>query len=767
MRISSAEPAAITQARAAGKDSEIYERTKQNWPNYWPQFRERNLASKNGIPTGVVPVDIDSKDNPDLVLYPELLLQLPYVLASFYSFGGKGITALCAVNPASYTTFEEYGTAYDSLWLDVLQRTNLMPDASMRNGDRRLVLTSSSIHVNDFFEYFEPKNIARHSGSEEGNALYERFNNDHATDDLFFQVLEQTGWSRTKSGSEKYWCRPGKVGGISAIYGGHGTFKGLFTVLTDNAGMLKKGGYSKARAYRILTFGDANGANGNFFRYLTGKYGQQTAPTVQKWDGSNIGLTQPKSAADDVWGNGLTIDEVIDKLAQSGTEPKIADFKMDYWPTRMQDIAQTMAAATGMKIEYFANAMISAIVTATRGRVGIRVRENYTQSPVLFSISLGRAGIMKSPPHEIMNRSIMKIEHELYKNYEAKLTEYEYLVELPKNEMKNIGAEKPAKPPQADSIIATDGTVEGYIKALRAKGSIGLFYDEIINFFTSMGKYSGNQSSDVAFFLSIFGRTDISRKLSSAQINIKAPFMPISGTGVTSTIIKELKKFKVNGFWERWCYFIVTDETPEVHRSRFDTENQFDISGTLAEWEVFIRNIFNYYDNFSSENSTFKNLIIYDAQALQILERHEQTLIEFRNKALEKKDESLLSLYKKVETIFSRLPIIFWLMRVFENGKIDDFDALPPAEPVDVWAAVELLNYLISTWQYVHFKLFNDDDPAAMIGQELSDFRKNLALKLRAEYPNESYQKITDAVNKMTPGQKPATRSTVHRWITT
>ena len=251
--------------------------------------------------------------------------------------------------------------------------------------------------------------------------------------------------------------------------------------------------------------------------------------------------------------------------------------------------------------------------------------------------------------------------------------------------------------------------------------------------------------------------------------------MPIFGTGILEKMVKELKKGHTDtGMYERWTYWIQPQlkEGEEIKKrsikSRLAQPEKGAADGKMAmiRWSNFIDKMFYFFNSHKAESPIMLN---YDETATKQVELWENWFFDQEHEFAKAGKSELISLYAKIKIYFYRLPALFWAARIFGtdiNAQHDYTKVLDTTIRVeDILAAQNIINYLITTYTYMHEELFNVHDPNTLDRSEISDFRRSLVKKLRTKHPDVSYRTIAEAVNRLTPASKGVTHVTVGNWI--
>lgn len=225
----------------------------------------------------------------------------------------------------------------------------------------------------------------------------------------------------------------------------------------------------------------------------------------------------------------------------------LGSFPMDVFPTKVQDIILTLLEDNGFRPEYTACAALAAVSHAIGNTHHIRIKRDWTCSPALYFILVGRPGLGKTPPLRMLFRYLYKKDSVKVAEYQEAMKDYRKALAKAKE-----GGEIPEKPILLKSILS-DFTPEALVASHAAnKRGILVFYDEIMGMLNTVGRYTA--SNLIELFLMAFSMTPLDNVRCSRDVpqTVLYPCITLAGTLQTAKFIDFLKfGLNDNGFTDR------------------------------------------------------------------------------------------------------------------------------------------------------------------------------------------------------------------------
>jgi hypothetical protein len=762
-QIRTGDGAQVEEARAAGKESAKYRENKEARPFVCFNTRFRGEKTQGtGEMTGLCYIDIDSKENPgfDAETGKNVIIELPYVVAVWRSFGGDGLGILCAI--PENTTHTEFSDVYDEISCEIseLFPDGVQTDVACRNHNRGNFLSwdTNIFTANaDKVVRFQPIKIAEQQPETHGTIT--KYNTDSATIKEATQLLEASGW-RTVRG--KYWTRPGKARGVSAIFNDFGQFAGKLKVYTSEGGSLPEGMHSRFDVLMHLAHGGNRDAaisdiRGRGFAEKTNTPTRASAPARPQQPAQPAQPTfAPVAATDPI---AELVNEICEKI-DLGETPKIKDFPYWAFPVAVQELAADYAAKFNGKLEYILPAMLSVAGAATRKKVNLNVANGWIEYPIFWTVAAGPAGDGKSHPVQRIIRPLLEHQNKLdaahaadKERYEHEKAEYESLNKS-ERQASDANGRAPVEP-KALTLFATDATIEGILSEMgKSNGFLFMHSDEFMGFVDSLNSYKGGKGSDLQTVLKMWSRSDIHKVLATkAKTSVVNPFFPIAGCAVLADLSKYMgQKGMTNGFFERVLYCI-----PKHSEYK---ERDFSEVGAdpLDTWDARITSYIS-----SCESMPEAITLRYGADVAAKKQQTEKKLVARKTRYHEEGDNKRIELEAKLDTYTHRVAVALWAMNDIFYGPLGE------NVPTTIYdCALDIIDYFRSTAHHVIGLTEKTDMPHENSPEELAKLRKKIAKQAYFLVPEEHKTNwtriVVDVVNKTIGEANKVNASTVRNW---
>lgn len=225
-------------------------------------------------------------------------------------------------------------------------------------------------------------------------------------------------------------------------------------------------------------------------------------------------------------------------------------FPVDALPEKLSCFVQNTAEALSCPPDFpgiFALSVMSAAIGSTRV---VRLKEGWTEPPVLYSVVVAPPASKKSPVFKLAMKPVIKKQLELKREYDINKAAFEVEMELWEKSKKS--SVRPPKPLMGRNFV-NDFTIEALAKILRnnPKGLL-LGMDEISAWINSMDQYRKGRGADREKWLSLWTCSDIvvDRVSIDDSIVLHRPFVSVTG----GTQPDKLKLFQADvhdGFMDR------------------------------------------------------------------------------------------------------------------------------------------------------------------------------------------------------------------------
>lgn len=181
----------------------------------------------------------------------------------------------------------------------------------------------------------------------------------------------------------------------------------------------------------------------------------------------------------------------------------------------------------------------------------INIKNEWSASPSVYMMLIGRPGLGKTPPLNFLYKPIYDLDDLLDEKYNQEMDRYE------SNKDSGDGNEK-VKPPKWITNIISDFTPEALIEAhWRNLRGIAIVVDEIIGLFNSAKRYTSKNNLYEDLLTAYSGGTLKVIRKTARPICVKSPCINIIGTAQTNMLHEIFRKeFIANGLLDRFILFI-------------------------------------------------------------------------------------------------------------------------------------------------------------------------------------------------------------------
>jgi hypothetical protein len=354
------------------------------------------------------------------------------------------------------------------------------------------------------------------------------------------QLIEQEPWENLlvsegwqPNGEHKgtsTWIRPGKNAGVSGKlnFGG----KNLFHVFTTNAGMPAGKSYGKFRFWMYSQGFDDS-------RQIEAAKAYLPADVVeadeQQWRRSRDA------------GNGDPAEISPDRIGQDLLTPVLADnytpFPTDLLPDVLRRFVCDSAASSGGDPVMTLMPALAVCATAIGNSRSIKAKRDWIQPSLLWTVTIGDSGTMKSPPIKHATAPLHAHQVDLIEQSQQDMAQYKAEMGAHKQatrkwEKDPVGLPPidPTKPPNRRCIVS-NATIQsiGPILQENPRGLL-LSRDELSGWFASFNQFNGSNatiSADGALWCEAY---DASTWVIDRATNRQFLFIPAAYVSVTGTI---------------------------------------------------------------------------------------------------------------------------------------------------------------------------------------------------------------------------------------
>ncbi len=187
-------------------------------------------------------------------------------------------------------------------------------------------------------------------------------------------------------------------------------------------------------------------------------------------------------------------------------------FPVEALPEPVRGFVQTGAKAIGCDLSFIALPMLAALASAIGNTRRIRLKQGWTEPPILWCAVVAESGDKKSPPLDLVKRPLEKRQRKSFKEHAERMNQYLREMQDHDQNLKEWGksgnGDPPVPPiePVVDRCWFDDATVEA-IAVLLQQQPRGLLRitDELSGWLGGFDRYSVSKGGDVAKWLEMHG----------------------------------------------------------------------------------------------------------------------------------------------------------------------------------------------------------------------------------------------------------------------
>jgi len=236
-----------------------------------------------------------------------------------------------------------------------------------------------------------------------------------------------------------------------------------------------------------------------------------------------------REVAADIAGRYATGDTTSENASKTGSVT-VSPFPVVFFPSPLAEYVAQAAAALGCDPAYVGVPMLPVIASAIGNTRRVRLKDTWTEPPVIWCATVGESGTVKSPALELATRPIWKRQAALLRMYAKARAEHDRAMKEWKATPKR--GEPPEAPEPCEHPICSDITVEALADRLQStpRGTL-IALDELSGWFGSFNQYK-KSGSDVAHWLALHGARalKVDRKTGD-KTTIYVPHAAVSLTG--------------------------------------------------------------------------------------------------------------------------------------------------------------------------------------------------------------------------------------------
>ncbi|WP_394991483.1 DUF3987 domain-containing protein [Emticicia sp.] len=262
-------------------------------------------------------------------------------------------------------------------------------------------------------------------------------------------------------------------------------------------------------------------------------------------------------------------------------------FPIEVFPTQIQEIILELNKYLKFPIDFSGVSILYATSLSVGNTHKVKVNNGWSESCVIYTCLVGRAGTNKSHPLSFAIKPIMEKDKESYQKFLLEKEIYLQASSISKKEREEKGLDEPT-PPILQKFLISDYTPEAVSTIhLNNRRGIGVYIDELAGWFKNFNRY--NKGSEQEQWLSNWsGKPIISDRKTGNSVYIDSPCISVIGT-IQNDILEEISKDArdSNGFIDR-ILFAIPDQLQKEYWSEEEIpqetiENYNNIIGRLLD----------------------------------------------------------------------------------------------------------------------------------------------------------------------------------------
>ncbi|SIT94649.1 YfjI family protein [Pontibacter indicus] len=358
-------------------------------------------------------------------------------------------------------------------------------------------------------------------------------------------------------------------------------------------------------------------------------------------------------------------------------------FPISAFPEKVQHIILALQESLQYPVDFIGTAMLYTVSLAIGNTHKVKVKENWTESALLYIALVGAPGTMKSHPLSFSIGPIIDRDCSTFREYEKKVHEYKKAISIKAKGRTKPEYDEPIKP-VLHKFLVQDFTPESLTETHRLnKRGIGVYVDELASWFKNFNRY--NNGSDQEFWLSNWsGKPIIIDRKTGDPIFIKSSYISVAGT-IQESILSELGRGNrsQNGFTDRILFAM-----PEGLKKSYWSDRELHPQH-LQNWHVMVNNLLDLPVPIDETDSLSPTVLSFTDEGYARLKEWQRENTDKCNSA---DNDMVKGLYSKLEVYVIRLSLILQMMQ-WAAGESDK----RTVELNTVARAIDLIEYFRNT----------------------------------------------------------------------
>lgn len=381
----------------------------------------------------------------------------------------------------------------------------------------------------------------------------------------------------------------------------------------------------------------------------------------------------------------ITTEGIIQEALEYKDSLSGSTFPIQIFPQKIKEIIRTTNECLNFPIDYIASSLCFAVSVGIGNTHVVRIKESWAERTILYVAIIGRPGSNKSHPLSFALAPFFEHDTAEAVKFKQAYKEYDELMQLSRQERKEQNITTQPQEPILKKFLVSDITPESltFIHDNNKRG-ICLYADELASWFKNFNRYS--KGSEEQFWLSRYSGKPIimDRRGARNTVSIQHSFIGVIGT-IQHGILKELAKGdrSQNGFLDRILFVL-----PNFVEKQYWNDRELP-KHIMSQWNNLLSQLIN-LDYATDQNGEVMPI------ELQFNAEAQAELIAWQHKNVDlcetEADDTLLGIYKKMETYISRFCLLIQMMRWIcgESNKKE-------IDKTSVFGATLLVDYFCNT----------------------------------------------------------------------
>lgn len=410
----------------------------------------------------------------------------------------------------------------------------------------------------------------------------------------------------------------------------------------------------------------------------------------------------------------VSVDTVDVRTKDDSWEP----LPLEVFPAPLRAFIEHGSTTLNVDPSYLALPILACCSSSIGNSRRIRLNSDWSEPAILWTVLVANSGTLKSPAYDLALAPTQEREDQLYNEYLNAYAEWEIRQKTNKD----------AKKPKEKRVVVVDTSIERLAGILEAnQRGVLLHRDELAGWFKSFRRYRPD-SSDLPNWLSIHRgeRITIDRQTDLRHIHIANSFVAITGTVQPGTLRRLLNV----ELYEAGLVQRLTLAMPPERKKKWQKKG---IPKHVKQ------------DYYKVINKLHDLTFITTPQPIPLSRGAEKKWAQFYTQHADgtfKADDTLKSLYGKLEGIAARFALIFHLVEETTKPKPTKPKKLAPISAKAMQAGIKLARWFLHEnrriYQYLHVTSSNGNGNGTV-----SDSQHLLELLAR----NEGEMRVRDIQN--------------------